>query len=310
VGISEKEFVMNSIVSYPARGIGGSSRYRGNCAPQVVADLIDQFHWSELSDYMCGSGTTEDVCNQKGILSHCYDLNRGFDLMSMEIPERNEAIFWHPPYGDMVQYSDNMYRSSDIIEKYGIDPAKSDISRIHDWDEFVRAMNFCCMKQFTSLERGGRMAILMGDMKRKGKLYSMLCDIAKPGTIENIVIKAQHNCMSSGKTYSNRSFIPIVHEYILILRKDSGLYYPVAVTKKCVRDIRDVASASWRDVVADVMDASGRPMALGEIYSRIAGHVRCESNGHWKEKVRQTLQAYPIFKAEKRGVWALQTTVA
>ena len=35
------------------------------------------------------------------------------------------------------------------------------------------------IKQYASLEKGGRIAVLMGDMKRKGRLYSMLVDIVK-----------------------------------------------------------------------------------------------------------------------------------
>ena len=293
---------MQSIVSYPDRGVGGNAKYRGNCSPHIIEDLIDQFKWTELSDYMCGSGTTEDVCNTRGIVSHCYDLNRGFDLMSMEIPERNQAIFWHPPYGDMIQYSDNMYSSQTVLETYGINPAECDLSRIHNWDDFVKAMNYCTMKQFSSLEPGGRLCVLMGDMKKKGKLYSMLCDIVKPGTIENIVIKAQHNCMSYSKSYSNNNFIPIVHEYLLILRKDDGLYYPVAMTKHAVYDLRDMKNAAWKDVVAEVMRGKGN-MELSQIYAEINGHKRCEGVEDWQAKVRQTLQLYPFFTNVERGVW-------
>ena len=31
---------LTSIVSYPERGIGGNNRYRGNCSPKLVEDLI------------------------------------------------------------------------------------------------------------------------------------------------------------------------------------------------------------------------------------------------------------------------------
>ena len=31
---------LTSIVSYPERGEGGSNRYRGNCSPRLVEDLI------------------------------------------------------------------------------------------------------------------------------------------------------------------------------------------------------------------------------------------------------------------------------
>ncbi len=34
------ENVLTSIVSYPERGEGGSNRYRGNCSPKLIEDLL------------------------------------------------------------------------------------------------------------------------------------------------------------------------------------------------------------------------------------------------------------------------------
>ena len=84
-----------------------------------------------------------------------------------------------------------MYKASDVQQKYGYDPKILDLSRIENWNDFVTAMNYAMMKQYTALESGGRMAVLMGDIKKKGKLHSMLAEIVKPGTLENIIIKAQ-----------------------------------------------------------------------------------------------------------------------
>lgn len=292
---------MKSIVSYPERGEGGKSGYRGNCSPKLIEDLVRQFHLESLNDYMCGSGTTEDVCRRMGVETKCYDLNRGYDMISMDIPERAGNIFWHPPYSDIIVYSDKMYRADDIISRYGFDPRTNDLSRCRDWQEFVRKMNFCMCKQFASLEKGGRMFVLMGDIKKKGKLYSMLCDIAKPGTLEQIVIKMQHNCMSDSREYSGR-FIPIVHEYLMIIRKDAALVYDVRITDYRRFDMRDSLSTTWRDVVASVLEDSGA-LGLPEIYRKIEGHRKCSSNPHWKDKVRQTLQEYECFVPVSRGVW-------
>lgn len=212
---------LTSIVSYPERGEGGNNRYRGNCSPKLIEDLIGFFNPKEICDYMCGSGTTKAAADKKGIRSHLYDLHSGFDVMHCDIPERPEFIFWHPPYWDIIKYSDAMYKASDVQQKYGYDPKKLDLSRIENWDDFVTAMNYAMMKQYTALESGGRMAVLMGDIKKKGKLYSMLAEIVKPGTLENIIIKAQHNCFSDQIEYTGK-FIPILHEYVMIVRKDSA----------------------------------------------------------------------------------------
>ena len=48
---------LTSIVSYPERGEGGDNRYRGNCSPKLIEDLIGFFKPKEICDYMCGSGT-------------------------------------------------------------------------------------------------------------------------------------------------------------------------------------------------------------------------------------------------------------
>ena len=174
---------MKSIVSYPERGVGGAALYRGNCSPKLIQDLIAQFKPDQICDYMAGSYTTRDAANAMGIESHCYDLNQGFDLIEMELPERSEFTFWHPPYWDIITYSDNMYSAKEVQEKYGIDPRKNDLSRIKKWDDFVTLQNYCTVKLFSGLKKGGRLAILMGDIKKKGKLYSQLLSIAKPGTI-------------------------------------------------------------------------------------------------------------------------------
>lgn len=293
---------MKSIVSYPDRGNDGNNSYRGNCSGKIIEDFCNQFGVKEISDYMCGSGTTEDVAKRLGIISHCYDLNRGFDLVNDDIKERNSYIFWHPPYGDMIKYAGEQYSAQDVITKYGFDPRERDLSRFSNWDEFVEVMNYCMMKQYASLEKGGRIAVLMGDMKKKGKLYSMLVDIVKPGTLENIVIKAQHNCWSDKVNYSGK-FIPIVHEYLMICRKDSPLIVPIRMTVKTETDIRNLKSATWKDIVYEVMTGNGS-MSLNEIYSRIEGHKRTQTNPHWKDKIRQTLQLYPqFFKSINRGVW-------
>ena len=102
---------LTSIVSYPERGEGGNNRYRGNCSPKLVEDLIGFFRPAEICDYMCGSGTTKAAADKCGIGSHLYDLHSGFDVMNCEIPERPGFIFWHPPYWDIVTYSDVMYLS-------------------------------------------------------------------------------------------------------------------------------------------------------------------------------------------------------
>ena len=297
---------LTSIVSYPERGEGGNNRYRGNCSPKLIEDLIGFFKPTEICDYMCGSGTTKAAADKCGIQSKLYDLHSGFDIMNSDIKERPEFIFWHPPYWDIIKYSDVMYKASDVQNRYGYDPRKLDLSRIPNWEQFVEAMNYAMMKQFASLEKGGRMAVLMGDIKKRGKLYSMLAEIIKPGTLENIIIKAQHNCFSDNTQYSG-SFIPILHEYVMIVRKDTPLLVPVIVAKEIRADIRDMAGATWRDVVAAVLEECTEAVTLTYIYEQIEPHKKAQNNKHWREKIRQTLQINPNhFHHTDRGMWVLR----
>ena len=297
---------LTSIVSYPERGEGGNNRYRGNCSPKLIEDLIGFFKPTEICDYMCGSGTTKAAADKCGIQSKLYDLHSGFDIMNSDIKERPEFIFWHPPYWDIIKYSDVMYKASDVQNRYGYDPRKLDLSRIPNWEQFVEAMNYAMMKQFASLEKGGRMAVLMGDIKKRGKLYSMLAEIIKPGTLENIIIKAQHNCFSDNTQYSG-SFIPILHEYVMIVRKDTPLLVPVIVSKEIKADIRDMAGVTWRDVVAAVLEECTEAVTLTYIYEQIEPHKKAQNNKHWREKIRQTLQINPNhFHNTDRGMWVLR----
>ena len=299
---------MRSIVSYPDRGEYGKNTYRGNCSGHLIKDIIEQYKLKGLSDFMVGSGTTEDVVQEMGLRGDFADLNRGYDMMSMDVPNRAENVFWHPPYHDMIVYSGRQYNVKEVEAATGLSSETilaDDLSRCASWDEFVKKMNYCCMKQFTALEKGGRMFILVGDMKRKGKLYSMLCDILKPGTLEQVIIKAQHNTWSENQVYSNNNFVPIEHEYLIVLRKDSGLIVPVSWGTRREYDLRSFKDMSWRDLVYSVIQENGGQMNLQELYDALKDSAKAQRNEHWQEKIRQTVQNIKKFVRTERGTYAL-----
>lgn len=298
---------MQSIVSYQDRGSYGRNTYRGNCSGKLIKDIINQYKLRGLSDFMVGSGTTEDVVREAGIRGTFADLNRGFDMMTMDVPERAENIFWHPPYHDMVVYSNSQYKAADVERATGLSAdtiLADDLSRCASWEEFVKKMNHCMLKQFAALEKGGRMFTLVGDMKRRGKLFSMILDLVKPGTVENIIIKAQHNCWSERQSYSG-TFVPIVHEYLLVTRKDTGLIVPVSYGMNAEYDMRRFASQSWRDLVFSIIQENGGQMSLQELYDAVKDSAKARANQHWQEKVRQTVQNIKLFVRTERGCYAL-----
>ena len=64
--------------------------------------------------------------------------------------------------------------------------------------------------------------------------------------------------------------------------------------------------ATWRDIVAGVLDECHGRASLEEIYRHVEGHKRAQGQQWWKEKVRQTLQINPsTFEKIDRGVWRL-----
>ena len=298
---------MQSIVSYPDRGNYGRNTYRGNCSGLLIKDIIQQYRLKGLSDFMVGSGTTEDVVREAGIRGDFADLNRGYDMISMDIPTRAENIFWHPPYGSMIIYSGQQYNVHDVEQKTGLSAETilaDDLSRCPSWEDFVKKMNYCMMKQFSALEKGGRMFVLVGDMKRKGKLYSMIRDLICPGTMENIIIKAQHNCWSDRQSYSG-NFVPIVHEYLLVTRKDDGLIIPVSWGSSKEYDMRSFSDQSWRDLVYSVIQNNGGTMNLQELYDALKDSAKAKKNSHWQEKIRQTVQDIKHFVRTERGTYTL-----
>lgn len=88
---------------------------------------------------------------------------------------------------------------------------------------------------------------LNGDVRRNG-LHSMLTDIVKPGGLEQVLIKMQHNTCSGGRSYSSKT---LFRSYMSIFSysKACSLYPRFSDSTQKKLDIRDSRSATWRDVV-------------------------------------------------------------
>ena len=148
------------------------------------------------------------------------------------------------------------------------------------------------------------MFVLVGDMKRRGALYSMIRELVCPGTMENIIIKAQHNCWSDRQTYSG-NFVPIVHEYLLVTRKDASIYIPISWGESSQYDTRQFCDQSWRDLVWSTIEDAGGKMSLQELYDALKDSAKAKANTHWQEKIRQTVQNVKKFIRTERGCYTL-----
>ena len=300
----------STVLSFPDRGPWGDSKYRGNCSGWYQAFLIWKYKVKKFAELFAGSGTGYDVAKDMEINYIGADLNplavrpgiicvnAVTDPVPVEVANA-DFVFMHPPYGAEIKipYAGSMYPDPTGIL------SKSDLGQM-PWDKFMVSLNQIVMRYFSAMEGGARMGILMGDVRRKG-LHSMLTDIVKPGELEQVIIKMQHNTCSGGRSYSSKNFVPIVHEYILVLKKTFPYILDFQVPLKKKLDVRDSNSATWRDVVFAVLKKLGKNASLASIYSEIEGHAKAEKNPHWRDKVRQVLQMYPDFVSESRGIWSL-----
>lgn len=302
----------STVLSFPERGPWGDSKYRGNCSGYIQAFLMWKYNVKKFAELFAGSGTGYDVAKDMGVSYVGADINPNpvrpgiltCNAITDDVPEEfygADMIFMHPPYGKEINIP---YAGSMFSDPTG-ELSKFDLGQM-SWDEFMKELNLIVMKYYTAMDKGSRMSILMGDVRRNG-LHSMLNDIVKPGELEQIIIKTQHNTVSgrSGNTYGGfKTFVPLVHEYIIVLKKNGTFQIVYQFPKKITSDLRDLKKSTWKDIVYAVLSEHNK-MSLEDIYSQVNGHEKTKQNEHWKEKIRQTLQMSNLFKSVERGVWCL-----
>lgn len=285
---------MNSILSYKNRGKWGQSSYRGNCSGFVIKDLLEFFQPKMFVEVFSGSGTGKDVARELGYINSVHlDLNNGWNAITDSLPAGSDFIFSHPPYWDIISYQ--QYNGHH----------KDDLSLNMSYEEFIRKLDKVNAKIYQSLVNGGRHAFLMGDVRKKGKYYSIIKDMVWFGDLEMHLIKAQHNTMGERKHY-NGKFIPIVHEHLLVFKKNQVWAVPIKFTYTKTFDLRQFENMSWRDLIQGALEWLGGQADLQSIYEVIKNSKKVSKNQHWKEKVRQTLQINQNFVPVERGIWSLK----
>ena len=214
-GLYDENKELCSVVSYPDRGPWGDACHRGNCSGYLVKDLILRFGCKSVFDPAEGGGTVRDVVaginqfHRKGIAYEGRDLRQGWDVLTGTLPDSQFDLVWyHPPYWDIVRYSD--------------DP--KDLSNCQSLEEFELRLNRSMERLFHAVNPGGIMAVLIGDKRKDGKYYPLFRSLlSNPniGELKGVIIKVQHNCRSDSAHYQahNPFLIPIKHEYCLVFRK-------------------------------------------------------------------------------------------
>ncbi len=216
------------------------SKYRGNWAPEVVRNLL--IRYSNEGDYildpMIGGGTTAIECKLLNRNLLALDINpnaleitnEALDFESPHTPKikvelndsrklpmlKDESIDFvlnHPPYADIIKYSDKQ------IEE--------DLSNIHNIDEFAEEMEKVAKEFYRVLKPNKYCAILIGDTRRN-KMYQPMAfkvmeRFLKVGfVLKEDIIKHQHNCKATG-FWVNKSkdynFLLIMHEHLFVFEK-------------------------------------------------------------------------------------------
>lgn len=70
----------------------------------------------------------------------------------------------------------------------------------------------------------------------------------------------------------------------MIVRKDDALFYPILFSEKRKVDIRDMPGATWKDVVASVLESAAGPVTLSWLYEQIEPHKKHRTISGGKKK--------------------------
>lgn len=279
---------MNSIISYKNRGEYGNSNYRGNCSGFVIKDIIQQFYPNskpkKFIEVFSGGGTGKDVAKELNITNSLHlDLITGWDALVDEIPSGSDFIFSHPPYWDIIKYEKqrNSYSSNDLSNKML-------------YEEFIEKLNKVNAKIYCSLVNGGRHAILIGDVRKQGKYYSIIKDMNWYGDLESHIIKVQHNCISDSRNYTG-NFIQIKHEHLLIFRKNQIWVVNIKQNVNGKANILNSQNATWRDLIQATLEYLKNKATISEIYNILKESKKAKNNNFVREKIRQTLNTNDNF---------------
>jgi hypothetical protein len=300
---------MDSVISFPVRGSGGRSDWPGNCAPQVIEALLDQYQPTMVRDPMIGSGTTVDVCTRRGLAVWGVDLHMGFDALTGEWPmsRKKSLTFIHAPYAFAIQYSGKVWGSQP-------DPRDPSTWPPERYGDFINWQNQVMYRAYESMLSGDILAVLVADVRKHGVLYPIVKDMNWYGDPEACVVKIQHNVSSNRKQYAHANFVAIHHEYLVITRRPRVFCWTITGRKveKIEVDIRRFERAAWPALVVSAMQETGGRADLATLYAKMAVYARVKlaerESVDWQAQVRRILQQYDCFEPEDRGIWRLAAT--
>jgi hypothetical protein len=169
---------------------------------------------------MEGSGTVRDVVawlNKRIRTPVTYwggDVQRGFNLLQQSIPGRHDLVWVHPPYWNIIRYGNH----------------RDDLSSFSDYPLFRDALRLCLVRCYAAVNPGGRLAILVGDVRRRGTYVPIVRDVlnweGELGQLRSVIIKVQHRCRSDSVRYAAMEDPKILHEYCVIFKRPTAIVAP------------------------------------------------------------------------------------
>lgn len=152
----------------------------------------------------------EDEKGEENIQIHLWDARK---LLQKVKGESIDFVLMHPPYADIIAYSEGKI--------------EDDLSNIHNLDDFADEIQKIAKESLRVLKPWKYCAILMGDTRRK-KMYKPLAfkvmqKFLKEGfELKEDIVKVQHNCKATGfwvKKSKDFNFLLIMHEHLFIFQK-------------------------------------------------------------------------------------------
>ena len=289
---------MSSILSFPTRGHGGDSSYRGNCAPQVYTWLMQESRARSFLDPCFGSGTSIDVALQLGLRACGSDLAQspyhqavqqrlsakgalihlGVDASRADL----RALFGqvdlccaHSAYGSQIEY--------------GAGPG--DMSALGNGEPFLQSLEGMLHAMREATREGGHYVFIIGDTRKHGEYFSYQATLIEMARHElrAVRIKEQHNVRSAGTRYGHLPFGLTTHEYIVIFQRQGQLYALLTQHGQAQKARRE---GTWKTVVTRALHKLGGEADLSDLYQQVIDdapeHVR--RNPHFQARIRQTLQ--------------------
>jgi len=236
-----------SVWSFKSRGNWAThnGNYRGNWSPYIPRNIISRYSKEEdlVLDYFCGAGTTAVECkllnrNFMGIDINPQAIKLAKD--NIDFGENNGSYFdsdikfivgdarnlgfvndgsidlicAHPPYSNIINYTHN---NPDDLSNYKVEGFLEEIVKV-------------AKESYRILKDEKYCAILIGDMRKNKNViplgfWTIEKYIEAGFKIEELIIKRQHNCKTTGFWYTNSikyNFLLLGHEYLVVLKKSKN----------------------------------------------------------------------------------------